>query len=69
MSQEEMDRSSDRFGSGGVDPFYQSTNLVKLFALVLLAKVKIGEHLLTGHKVAIKILNRRKIKTCKLKTK
>jgi 5'-AMP-activated protein kinase catalytic alpha subunit len=29
-------------------------------------KVKIAEHILTGHKVAIKILNRRKIKSMEM---
>jgi 5'-AMP-activated protein kinase catalytic alpha subunit len=32
-------------------------------------KVKIAEHILTGHKVAIKILNRRKIKSMEMEEK
>jgi serine/threonine protein kinase len=32
-------------------------------------KVKIAEHILTGHKVAIKILNRRKIRSMEMEEK
>jgi 5'-AMP-activated protein kinase catalytic alpha subunit len=32
-------------------------------------KVKIAEHIITGHKVAIKILNRRKIKSMEMEEK
>lgn len=38
-------------------------------AVLLHEKVKVAEHILTGHKVAIKILNRRKIKAMDMEEK
>jgi 5'-AMP-activated protein kinase, catalytic alpha subunit len=36
---------------------------------VMTLQVKVAEHILTGHKVAIKILNRRKIKQMDMEEK
>ncbi|KAF6171765.1 hypothetical protein GIB67_007286 [Kingdonia uniflora] len=46
----------------GVDLMLQNYRLGKTLGIGSFGKVKIAEHALTGHKVAIKILNRRKIK-------
>lgn len=51
-------------GGGTTDtPFLRNYRLGKTLGHGSFGKVKIAEHLLTGHKVAIKILNRRKMKT------
>ncbi|XP_059295876.1 SNF1-related protein kinase catalytic subunit alpha KIN10-like isoform X2 [Lycium ferocissimum] len=44
-------------------PYLRNYRLGKTLGHGSFGKVKIAEHLLTGHKVAIKILNRRKMKT------
>nr|AFN89137.1 sucrose non-fermenting 1 [Mesembryanthemum crystallinum] len=60
-----MDGQSGR----GVDVFLQNYNLGKTLGIGSFGKVKIAEHKLTGHKVAIKILNRRKIKNMEMEEK
>ncbi|CAN7079969.1 unnamed protein product [Brassica oleracea var. botrytis] len=64
-----MDPSSNRFGSSGVESILPNYKLGKTLGIGSFGKVKIAEHLLTGHKVAIKILNRRKIKNMQMEDK
>ncbi|KAF5725381.1 SNF1-related protein kinase catalytic subunit alpha KIN10-like isoform X1 [Tripterygium wilfordii] len=56
-------------GSSGVDMFLSNYKLGKTLGIGSFGKVKIAEHALTGHKVAIKILNRRKIKSMEMEEK
>lgn len=56
-------------GGGGVDMFLSNYKLGKTLGIGSFGKVKIAEHALTGHKVAIKILNRRKIKNMEMEEK
>lgn len=56
-------------GGGGVDMFLPNYKLGKTLGIGSFGKVKIAEHALTGHKVAIKILNRRKIKNMEMEEK
>ncbi|KAJ8438928.1 hypothetical protein Cgig2_033815 [Carnegiea gigantea] len=63
-----MEGQSGRVGSN-VDVFLQNYNLGKTLGIGSFGKVKIAEHKLTGHKVAIKILNRRKIKNMEMEDK
>lgn len=57
-----------RSGSS-VDMFLRNYKLGKTLGIGSFGKVKIAEHTLTGHKVAIKILNRRKIKNMEMEEK
>ncbi|MFS8017196.1 putative protein kinase CAMK-AMPK family [Helianthus anomalus] len=59
---------SGRHGSS-VDMFLRNYKLGKTLGIGSFGKVKIAEHALTGHKVAIKILNRRKIKNMDMEEK
>lgn len=54
---------------GGVDMFLPNYKFGKTLGIGTFGKVKIAEHVLTGHKVAIKILNRRKIKKMEMEEK
>ncbi|KAL9391817.1 hypothetical protein Peur_015737 [Populus x canadensis] len=63
-----MDGSSYR-GSSSVDMYLPNYKLGKTLGIGSFGKVKIAEHALTGHKVAIKILNRRKIKNMEMEEK
>ncbi|KAM6550057.1 hypothetical protein CsatB_021733 [Cannabis sativa] len=63
-----MDGSTGRAG-GNVDMFLPNYKLGKTLGIGSFGKVKIAEHALTGHKVAIKILNRRKIKNMEMEEK
>ncbi|XP_057979270.1 SNF1-related protein kinase catalytic subunit alpha KIN10 [Malania oleifera] len=63
-----MDGSTSR-GGGGVDMFLPNYKLGKTLGIGSFGKVKIAEHALTGHKVAIKILNRRKIRNMEMEEK
>ncbi|KAF3444805.1 hypothetical protein FNV43_RR14498 [Rhamnella rubrinervis] len=54
---------------GNVDMFLPNYKLGKTLGIGSFGKVKIAEHALTGHKVAIKILNRRKIKNMEMEEK
>ncbi|MBA0848214.1 hypothetical protein Goshw_029794 [Gossypium schwendimanii] len=63
-----MDGSGGRGGSG-VDNVLPNYKLGKTLGIGSFGKVKIAEHILTGHKVAIKILNRRKIKNMEMEEK
>ncbi|KAI5665675.1 hypothetical protein M9H77_15528 [Catharanthus roseus] len=63
-----MDGSAGH-ASGSVDSFLRNYKLGKTLGIGSFGKVKIAEHALTGHKVAIKILNRRKIKNMEMEEK
>lgn len=54
---------------GGNEAILQNYKLGKTLGIGSFGKVKIAEHSLTGHKVAIKILNRRKIKNMEMEEK
>ncbi|CAL9196629.1 unnamed protein product [Musa hybrid cultivar] len=56
-------------GGGNADVVLQNYKLGKTLGIGSFGKVKIAEHLLSGHKVAIKILNRRKIKNMEMEEK
>ncbi|XP_026404746.1 SNF1-related protein kinase catalytic subunit alpha KIN10-like [Papaver somniferum] len=62
-----MDGSSR--GNAGADVFLPNYKLGKTLGIGLFGKVKIAEHALTGHKVAIKILNRLKIRSLEMEEK
>jgi len=64
-----MDRSTGRGGGGSVDMFLRNYKLGKTLGIGSFGKVKIAEHVRTGHKVAIKILNRHKIKNMEMEEK
>ncbi|KAF9623328.1 hypothetical protein IFM89_000817 [Coptis chinensis] len=63
-----MDGPYGRVGSSA-DTVLQNYKLGKTLGIGSFGKVKIAEHALTGHKVAIKILNRRKIKNMEMEEK
>uniref|UniRef100_A0A6N2MZX2 non-specific serine/threonine protein kinase n=1 Tax=Salix viminalis TaxID=40686 RepID=A0A6N2MZX2_SALVM len=63
-----MDGPSHR-GSSSVDMYLPNYKLGKTLGIGSFGKVKIAEHALTGHKVAVKILNRRKIKNMDMEEK
>ncbi|KAG8366928.1 hypothetical protein BUALT_Bualt16G0019000 [Buddleja alternifolia] len=52
-----------------VDSFLRNYKLGKTLGIGSFGKVKIAEHALTGHKVAVKILNRKKIKNMDMEEK
>ncbi|KAI3860472.1 hypothetical protein MKX03_013475 [Papaver bracteatum] len=56
-------------GNAGADVFLPNYKLGKTLGIGSFGKVKIAEHALTGHKVAIKILNRRKIRSLEMEEK
>ncbi|XP_073018905.1 SNF1-related protein kinase catalytic subunit alpha KIN10-like [Primulina eburnea] len=55
--------------SRSVDSFLRNYKLGKTLGIGSFGKVKIADHALTGHKVAIKILNRKKIKNMDMEEK
>lgn len=61
-----MDGSGGRSGVESILPNYK---LGRTLGIGSFGRVKIAEHALTGHKVAIKILNRRKIKNMEMEEK
>lgn len=63
-----MDGSTGH-GTGNADSFLRNYKLGKTLGIGSFGKVKIAEHALTGHKVAIKILNRRRIKNMEMEEK
>ncbi|KAL5996466.1 SNF1-related protein kinase catalytic subunit alpha kin10 [Asimina triloba] len=63
-----MEGPTGKAGSN-VDLFLPNYKLGKTLGIGSFGKVKIAEHALTGHKVAIKILNRRKIKNMEMEEK
>lgn len=56
-------------GGSSADMYLPNYKLGKTLGIGSFGKVKIAEHVLTGHKVAIKILNRRKIKNMEMEEK
>lgn len=54
---------------GSVDTFLRNYKLGKTLGIGSFGKVKIAVHALTGHKVAVKILNRKKIKNMDMEEK
>ncbi|MQL92090.1 hypothetical protein Taro_024707 [Colocasia esculenta] len=56
-------------GVPGADMILSNYRLGKRLGIGSFGKVKLAEHVLTGHKVAIKILNRRKIKEMEMEEK
>lgn len=56
-------------GGAGADTILMNYRLGKTLGIGSFGKVKIAEHARTGHKVAIKILNRRKIKNLEMEEK
>lgn len=56
-------------GSSQADIYLANYKLGKTLGIGSFGKVKVAEHVLTGHKVAIKILNRRKIKNLEMEEK
>lgn len=63
-----MEGSTGR-GGGNVDMYLSNYKLGKTLGIGSFGKVRIAEHALTCHKVAIKILNRRKIKNMEMEEK
>lgn len=68
LGERRMDGVTGR-GCGNVDMYLSNYKLGKTLGIGSFGKVKIAEHALTGHKVAIKILNRRKIKNMEMEEK
>lgn len=66
--QVKMDVPSSKGGTGA-DLFLSNYRLGKTLGIGSFGKVKVAEHVLTGHKVAIKIMNRRKIKNLEMEEK
>ncbi|XP_020087592.1 serine/threonine protein kinase OSK1-like [Ananas comosus] len=56
-------------GGGGTEVLLRNYKIGKTLGIGSFGKVKIAEHILTGHKVAVKILNRRKIKSMEMEEK
>ena len=63
-----MDGQTGRGGSD-VDVLLQKYKFGKTLGHGAFGKVKMAQHILTGHKVAIKILNRRKMKSLEMEEK
>ncbi|XP_010528369.1 PREDICTED: SNF1-related protein kinase catalytic subunit alpha KIN11-like isoform X2 [Tarenaya hassleriana] len=68
MEFDNMDVPSDRFGRG-LESVLPNYKFGKTLGIGSFGKVKVAEHVLTGHKVAVKILNRRKIKNLQMEEK
>ncbi|KAJ7515275.1 hypothetical protein O6H91_22G008600 [Diphasiastrum complanatum] len=62
-------RGSSSSGTGSAEFYLPNYKLGKTLGIGSFGKVKVAEHSLTGHKVAIKILNRRKIKSMEMEEK
>ncbi|KAE8021731.1 hypothetical protein FH972_007597 [Carpinus fangiana] len=60
---------SNGLGGNGLDVFLQNYKLGRTLGFGSSGKVKIAEHILTGQKVAVKILNREKIKSMDMEEK
>lgn len=63
-----MDGSAGQ-GSSSADVFLRNYKFGKTLGIGSFGKVKIAEHVLTGYKVAVKILNRRKIRNMEMEEK
>lgn len=64
-----MDGSNGHGSGESVHMFLSNYKLGKTLGIGTLGKVRIAEHVLTGDKVAIKILNRRNINNMELEEK
>lgn len=64
-----MDGSTHDGTGNSVDSFLRNYKLGKTLGIGSFGKVKVAEHILTGHKVAVKILNRKKIKNMDMEEK
>ncbi|GAU19808.1 hypothetical protein TSUD_170330 [Trifolium subterraneum] len=64
-----MDGPAGHGNGSSIDSLLQHYKLGKTLGIGSFGKVKIAEHVLTRHKVAIKILNRRKIKNMEMEEK
>ena len=60
---------SNGLGGNGLDVFLQNYKLGRTLGIGSSGKVKIAEHILTSQKVAVKILNRQKIKSMDMEEK
>ena len=60
---------SNRTLSASAEFFLSNYRLGKTLGIGSFGKVKVAEHILTGNKVAIKILNRKKIKQMEMEEK
>lgn len=56
-------------GGGGAEYYLPDYKLGKTLGIGSFGKVKVAEHAPTGHKVAVKILNRRKVKAMDMEEK
>ena len=63
------DSSGPGYSSQSAEFFLSNYRLGKTLGIGSFGKVKIAEHLLTGNRVAIKILNRKKIKQMDMEEK
>ncbi|MCI09766.1 SNF1-related protein kinase, partial [Trifolium medium] len=64
-----MDGPAGHGGGSSIHPLLQHYKIGKTLGIGSFGKVKLAEHVLTGHKVAIKILNRCKIKNMEMEEK
>lgn len=64
-----MEGSTHNGIGSSVDSFLRNYKLGKTLGIGSFGKVKVAEHILTGHKVAVKILNRKKIKNMDMEEK
>ena len=63
------ERKEDDRGSANAEIYLPNYRIGKTLGIGSFGKVKVAEHVLTGHKVAIKILNRKKIKAIHMEEK
>lgn len=64
-----MDGASSLRGGGSADSYLQDYRLGKVLGIGSFGKVRVAEHAVTGHKVAIKILSKRKIRAMDMEEK
>jgi 5'-AMP-activated protein kinase, catalytic alpha subunit len=60
---------SGKGGSSGAEALQRTYRIGTTLGIGSFGKVRIAEHMLTGHKVAIKVLNRHKIKSMGMEEK
>ncbi|XP_020108547.1 SNF1-related protein kinase catalytic subunit alpha KIN10-like isoform X2 [Ananas comosus] len=56
-------------GTGGAEVLVRNYKIGKTLGIGSFGKVKVAEHILTGHKVAVKVLNRRKVRSMEMEDK
>lgn len=56
-------------GTGGSEVLVRNYKIGKTLGIGSFGKVKVAEHILTGHKVAVKVLNRRKVRSMEMEDK